>query len=199
MKKAKQLIDGPYFRYFNANKLDVVTIGKKATEYFKKNGIDVSASYDDVWDNLDYDHASTIAQQFMNDFTAKKYDKIELIYNHMKNAASQEVIQEQYLPVEPPTEEELDDMDSIPDYIFEPDKQTIVEGLIPKSLKIQLYTALLDSNAGEHGSRMTAMHKATDNAGEMLKDLTLMYNKARQAAITNEILEIVGGAEALKG
>ena len=129
----------------------------------------------------------------MQDYLDLKYDKVILVYNQFKNAATQNVMREDYLPVESPD----NDNASIGDYIFEPQKKEIIEQLIPKSLKTQLFKAVLDSHASEHGARMTAMHKATDNASELKKDLTLSYNKARQAAITAEILEIVGGAEAL--
>ena len=131
----------------------------------------------------------------MESFTNSEYDKVVLLYNQFKNAATQIVMNEQYLPVESAEDSE----DPIGDYIFEPNQKDIVENLIPKSLKTQLFKAVLDSHASEHGARMTAMHKATDNAGELKKELTLSYNKARQAAITGEILEIVGGAEALNG
>ena len=131
----------------------------------------------------------------MEGFIAKDYDKVVLVYNQFKNAATQIVISENFLPIQTTKNEDV----ASGDYIFEPTKQEIVEQLIPKSLKTQLFKAVLDSHAAEHGARMTAMHKATDNAGELKKELTLSYNKARQAAITGEILEIVGGAEALNG
>ena len=135
----------------------------------------------------------------MKEFTLHTYDRIEIIYNQFKNAAVQVIKVEQFLPVEPPKTDVAVAVKTQVDYIFEPSKEEIVTELIPKSLKIQFYKALLDSFASEHGARMTAMHQATDNASELLKQLSLTYNKARQAAITNEILEIVGGAEALKG
>ena len=131
----------------------------------------------------------------MNDFKQGKYDKVILVYNQFKNAATQIIMNENYLPVETPEDETA----TIGDYIFEPSQEDIVQELIPKSLKTQLFKAILDSYAAEHGARMTAMHKATDNANDLKDDLTLFYNKARQAAITEEILEIVGGAEALNG
>ena len=131
----------------------------------------------------------------MNDFANAKYDKVFLVYNQFKNAATQIIMNENYLPVETSEDESA----TIGDYIFEPSKEEIVDVLIPKSLKTQLFKAILDSHAAEHGARMTAMHKATDNANDLKDDLTLFYNKARQAAITGEILEIVGGAEALNG
>ena len=137
-----------------------------------------------------------VVEAIMDDYILQKYDKILIIYNQFKNAAVQELTVEQFLPVIHPEKDE--DTAYVTDYIFEPSKEYIVKELIPKSLKIQFYKTLLDSHAAEHGARMTAMHKATDNAGEILRDLKLTYNKARQATITNEILEIVSGAEALK-
>jgi F-type H+-transporting ATPase subunit gamma len=134
----------------------------------------------------------------MKAFADAKFDKVEIIYNKFKNAAVQEVVTEQFLPVAPPKNNSALKQSNI-DFIFEPNQESIVRDLIPKSLKVQFYKTLLDSHASEHGARMTSMHKATDNAGALIKELKLSYNKARQAAITNEILEIVGGAEALKG
>ena len=148
-----------------------------------------------IFDNLTFDNAAEIAQKLMNLFTEGTYDKIVIVYNQFVNAASQIVQREQFLPIV--ESEELNDTSASLDYIFEPSKEEIVEELIPKSLKVQFYKALRDSFASEHGARMTAMHKATDNATELRDALKLSYNKARQAAITNEILEIVGGAEAL--
>ncbi len=170
-----------------------LTIGKKASEHFTKNGFDVVSTHDDLYTDLSFANTSAIAQDLMDHFTEGRYDKVIVVYNQFKNAASQILMSEPFLPVETPS----DDSATIGDYIFEPEKEEIVADLIPKSLKIQLFKAVLDSHASEHGARMTAMHKATDNAGELKKELTLTYNKARQAAITGEILEIVGGAEAL--
>jgi F-type H+-transporting ATPase subunit gamma len=148
-----------------------------------------------VFDDLTFDNVAAIADMLMEQFESKAFDKIEIVYNKFKNAATQEIMTEQFLPVIA-----LDSSsDSSQDYIFEPTKKKIVETLIPKSLKTQLYKSLRDSFASEHGARMTAMHKATDNATELRDQLKLTYNKARQASITNEILEIVGGAEALNG
>ncbi|MGC6490488.1 MAG: ATP synthase F1 subunit gamma [Flavobacteriales bacterium] len=172
-----------------------ITIGKKASEHFRKNGFDVVSSHDELYNDLSFANTSVIAQALMDHFTSSTYDKVILVYNQFKNAASQNLMSEPFLPVETPQ----DDSATIGDYIFEPEKEEIVADLIPKSLKIQLFKAVLDSHAAEHGARMTAMHKATDNAGELKRELTLTYNKARQAAITGEILEIVGGAEALNG
>jgi F-type H+-transporting ATPase subunit gamma len=170
-----------------------LTIGKKASEHFTKNGFDVVSTHDDLYTDLSFANTSAIAQGLMDHFTEGRYDKVVVVYNQYKNAASQILMSESFLPVETPS----DDSATIGDYIFEPEKEAIVADLIPKSLKIQLFKAVLDSHASEHGARMTAMHKATDNAGELKRELTLTYNKARQAAITGEILEIVGGAEAL--
>ncbi|MBJ59484.1 MAG: ATP synthase F1 subunit gamma [Flavobacteriales bacterium] len=179
----------------NYDQAAFVTIGKKASEYFAKNGYEVISSHDDLYNDLSFANTSAIAQDLMHHFVEERYDKVVVVYNQFKNAASQNLMTEAYLPLETLA----DDTATIGDYIFEPEKEEIVEELIPKSLKIQLYKAILDSYASEHGARMTAMHKATDNAGELKRELTLTYNKARQAAITGEILEIVGGAEALNG
>ncbi|WP_179009508.1 ATP synthase F1 subunit gamma [Winogradskyella forsetii] len=169
-----------------------LAIGKKANDAFKKTN-KVIANKSDLYDDLTFDNVAEIAEMLMDKFTSGEYDKIEIVYNHFKNAATQLVITEQFLPIKPVE----GDVVSNTDYIFEPSKEEIVEALIPKALKTQLYKGIRDSFASEHGARMTAMHKATDNATELRDQLKLTYNKARQAAITNEILEIVGGAEAL--
>ena len=178
---------------FAGKNVSILSIGKKSSEYFKNNNYNVVSIHDEIYGNLNYESISNISESIMQDYLDLKYDKVILVYNQFKNAATQNVMREDYLPVESPN----DDNASIGDYIFEPQKKEIIEQLIPKSLKTQLFKAVLDSHASEHGARMTAMHKATDNASELKKDLTLSYNKARQAAITAEILEIVGGAEAL--
>jgi len=189
IKKAKSLMEGEY----KGVETDIISIGKKSSENFAKNGYNVISSHDDLYSDLTFDNTSEIAQTIMDSFTNTEYDKVVLLYNQFKNAATQIVMNEQFLPIE-----SLEDTEAtVGDYIFEPNQKDIVENLIPKSLKTQLFKAVLDSYASEHGARMTAMHKATDNAGELKKELTLSYNKARQAAITGEILEIVGGAEAL--
>lgn len=172
--------------------VDFVTIGKKANDFLAKEN-NVIANESDVYDDLTFDNVAAIAQMLMDKFVDGSYDKIEIVYNKFKNAATQIVMTEQFLPIVSVETEESANLD----YIFEPTKEEIVETLIPKSLKTQLYKAVRDSFASEHGARMTAMHKATDNATELRDQLKLTYNKARQAAITNEILEIVGGAEAL--
>lgn len=195
VKKANAMIAGE----FAGKHVKLIAVGKKINDAFKRSEIGFRpegiGAAEDMFNDLTFERASTLATFLMDEFAAGKVDKVIVIYNKFKNAAIQEVIAEQYLPIEVTQSEGT----GAGDYIFEPSKQEIVEELIPKSLKTQLYKALLDSNASEHGARMTAMHKATDNAGAMKRSLTLQYNKARQAAITNEILEIVGGAEALKG
>lgn len=187
--------------YPNA-KVSVLCIGKKGSDFFKKTdlkiiGSDMPRKLNELFDQLTFSNVSAVAEKIMEAFANKQFDKVELIYNQFKNAAVQVTQVEQFLPVLPPAQTEK--KTSKVDYIFEPTKEAIIEDLIPRSLKTQFYKALLDSHAAEHGARMTAMHKATDNAKEMLRDLKLSYNKARQAAITGEILEIVGGAEALNG
>jgi F-type H+-transporting ATPase subunit gamma len=169
-----------------------IAIGKKANDAFKKTN-KVIANKSHILDDLTFDNVAEIAQMLMDKFVAGEYDKIEIVYNKFKNAATQIVTTEQFLPIVPIE----GTTNNNADYIFEPSKEEIVEQLIPKSLKTQLYKGVRDSFASEHGARMTAMHKATDNAKELRDQLKLTYNKARQAAITNEILEIVGGAEAL--
>ena len=191
IKKAKSLIESEYTDV----EVEFLSIGKKSSEHFTKNSYNVISTHDDLYSDLTYNNTSEIAQSIMDLFIDEEYDKVVLLYNQFKNAATQIVINEQFLPVESSEQSNA----PIGDYIFEPNQKDIVESLIPKSLKTQLFKAVLDSHASEHGARMTAMHKATDNAGELKKELTLSYNKARQAAITGEILEIVGGAEALNG
>lgn len=179
--------------------IKVLSIGKKSFDAFKKTdhvpGVGYPKEPFHIYDNLNFDESSIIAQSVMDKFAEGKVDKVVIVYNSFKNAAVQILKEEQLLPIVPQTADTDSNVQS--DYIFEPNKDEIVDELIPKSLKIQLYKAILDSHASEHGARMTAMHKATDNAGELVKDLKLTYNKARQASITNEILEIVAGAEAL--
>ena len=191
IKSAKALIND---KYIDA-KVAVLSIGKKSSEHFIKNDFNVASSHDDLFNDLTFDNVSKLAEGIMEQFVAGDYDKVVLVYNQFKNAATQIIMNENFLPIQTTDTEE----GQIVDYLFEPGKKEIVDELIPKTLKTQLFKAILDSHAAEHGARMTAMHKATDNAGELKKDLTLTYNKARQAAITGEILEIVGGAEALNG
>ncbi|HEY0978023.1 MAG TPA: ATP synthase F1 subunit gamma [Flavobacteriales bacterium] len=179
----------------------VLPVGKKALDAYRRTkhfSPALPADLASVYDGLSFEKVAPVAELIMARFADGTYDEVRLVYNKFKNAAVQIVTEEPYLPVVPPAQADNKASKSV-DYIMEPDRATIVEQIIPKSLKIQLYKAVLDSNAAEHGARMTAMHKATDNADSLLKGLKLTYNKARQAAITNEILEIVGGAEALKG
>lgn len=196
MKAANALIREQYA----GKKVSVLCIGKKGFDYYKKtaNGYTLTdyKPLSELFDQLTFSNVAPVAEKIMQLFVGGEFDKVELIYNQFKNAAVQIVTKEQFLPVEPP---KSDSKKATKEYIFEPNKQFIVEDLIPRSLKTQLFKAMLDSLASEHGARMTAMHKATDNAGALIKDLKLTYNKARQAAITNEILEIVAGAEALNG
>jgi F-type H+-transporting ATPase subunit gamma len=191
IKASKALKDETYA----GKQVDFITIGKKGNDIISKDGnvIEFNAA---IYDDLNFKASSVIAEMLMEKYDQGAYDKIVLVYNHFKNAATQIVMKEQFLPILPA--EQTQTTNAV-DYIFEPTKPEIVEGLIPKSLKTQLFKAIRDSVASEHGARMTAMHKATDNATEMRDALKLQYNKARQAAITNEILEIVGGAEALAG
>ncbi|EKT4499509.1 ATP synthase F1 subunit gamma [Flavobacterium psychrophilum] len=181
--------------FYAGKQVDVFAIGKKGNDVLSKT-LSVIDNQSSVFDALTFDNVAKIAQMLTDKFVAGEYDRIEVIYNQFKNAATQIVQTEQFLPLAPI---KSDLPVSTGDYIFEPSKEEIVLTLIPKSLKTQLYKGIRDSFASEHGARMTAMHKATDNATELRDQLKLTYNKARQAAITNEILEIVGGAEALKG
>lgn len=197
IKAANRLVKEQY----NNCKISVLAIGKKGADYYKKTeygivGTDMPRGLNELFDNLTFANVAPVVEKILSLFTDEQIDKVELVYNQFKNAAVQITTIEQFLPVQAPQTEKRGKSN---DYIFEPDKEFIVADLIPRSLKTQLFKALLDSHASEHGARMTSMHKATDNAGALIKELKLMYNKARQAAITNEILEIVGGAEALAG
>ena len=188
IKEASSLANQTYAN----QEVSFVAIGKKANDALSKIG-NVVSNNSDVFDELTFDNVAQIAQMLMDKFVEGEFDKIEIVYNKFKNAATQIVMTEQFLPIVPME----GNSNANQDYIFEPSKVEIVETLIPKSLKTQLYKGIRDSFASEHGARMTAMHKATDNATELRDQLKLTYNKARQATITNEILEIVGGAEAL--
>jgi F-type H+-transporting ATPase subunit gamma len=200
IKMALQLVNTTYKEQFNQGNVSFMTIGRKATEYFRKRKYNVIESHDELFDQLTFVNASVLAEKLMKDFAGKNYDRIDLIYNQFKNAAVQRLIVEQYLPIAPPQPvAQVPATRSESDYIFEPDEETIVRELIPKTLRIQLFKAVLDSYASEQGARMTAMNKATENAKDLLRSLNISYNKARQNAITNAILEIVSGAEALKG
>jgi len=189
IKQTVNLIENDY----KGTDVNILTIGKKAYDQLSKK-YQVIDNKSDVYDDLTYDNVAAVAQKIMDDFSDKKYDKVILIYNSFKNAATQIIKTEQFLPIK--TEKSSDNV--VLDYIYEPSQAEIVLELIPKSLKTQFYKAIRDAWASEHGARMTSMHKATDNAKDMIDELTLQYNKARQAVITGEILEIVSGAEALK-
>ncbi|WP_108869507.1 ATP synthase F1 subunit gamma [Aquimarina aquimarini] len=188
VKGVRELYENQYV----GKQVDFVTIGKKVNDVVSKTHT-VIANKSELYDDLTFANVATIAEELMEHFTKGSYDKIVVVYNKFRNAASQDVTTEQFLPIVPVESDQEVNLD----YVFEPSKEEIVEELIPKSLKTQLYKAIRDSFASEHGARMTAMHKATDNATELRDALKLSYNKARQASITNEILEIVGGAEAL--
>lgn len=191
IKRVYELINDQY----KNKEISILSIGKKSSEHFSKNNFNIIGSHDELFNDLTFENVSSIADDIMKKYREGSFDKVVLVYNQFKNAATQIIMAENFLPIQ----SESNDTQAAGDYLFEPTKEEIVEELIPKSLKTQMFKAILDSHAAEHGARMTAMHKATDNASELKKELTLTYNKARQAAITGEILEIVGGAEALNG
>ena len=182
-----------------ASQVDFIAIGKKGADFLRKKGYNVIFDGSKLFDDLSFDRVAEIANMIMGLFTDGEYDHVDMVYNRFKNAGTQILTEEQFLPIEVSQLAKESGPASNVDYIFEPSKEYIVQELIPRSLKLQFYKAILDSHASEHGARMTSMHKATDNAGELLKELGIQFNKARQASITNEILEIVSGAEALKG
>jgi F-type H+-transporting ATPase subunit gamma len=200
IKAANAYIDEHYREINRKGQLDLYTIGKKGTDFFRKNKFNVVSANNDIFDALTFANTVAIAEELMAAFATKKYDKIEIIYNHFKNSGQQVLTIEQYLPIIPAaTAPGAKTTKQIANYIFEPEKSVLVRELIPKMLKVQLYKTILDSYAAEHGARMTAMAQATENAQDLLKQLRLSYNKARQGAITKELLEIVSGAEALRG
>jgi len=197
IKEARNVISEKFPEQFNKGNVTFLTIGKKGYDYLRKQRVKMLPEHNKLFNDLTFENASYVTEEVMNSFITGEFDRVILIYNQFKNAAVQNLTVEPFLPVETSTREKER---SVPaDYIYEPTKEEIIKELIPKSLKIQFYKAVLDSFVAEHGARMTAMHKATDNATGMIRDLTLQYNKARQAAITNQILEVVSGAEALKG
>ncbi len=195
MKAAIRLATEKYAGQQEKGNVTILPLGKKAFEFFGKKNYPTVNDYWNVFHGLSFDNVALISDYLMNAFEHGQYDKIEIVYNEFKNVATQILRTEQYLPV---VQSKKSNNIQENDYIYQPDQAEIITGLVPKSLKIQLYKAVLDSNAAENGARMTAMDKATENAGELLKDLKLTYNRTRQAAITKEILEIVAGAEALK-
>ena len=190
IKKAVEVINQEY----SNKKVSILTIGKKGNDLLKKE-YEIASNESLIWDNFTFAETSRIALEVMSDFKQGKYDEVRVIYNQFKNAATQIIRDEQFLPITIDNTQEVVMPNA--DYIFEPNKEEILKDLLPRTLKTQLFKALSDSFASEHGARMTAMHKATDNATDLQKELRLQYNKARQATITNEITEIVGGADAL--
>jgi F-type H+-transporting ATPase subunit gamma len=197
IREARRLINEKYTEEMRRGDLWFIPVGKKGFDVMKRLKVNILEEHNDLYSGLTFDRVRAVADRVINLYLTKEFDRIEIVYNQFKNAAIQKLTTELFLPVS----------DSLPgktealpaDYIYEPDQVNIVEELIPKTLRIQFYRALLDSFAAEQGARMTAMHQATDNATELIRDLTLEYNKARQASITNQLLEVVSGAEALKG
>ena len=194
IKGVIRLLQEKYSSQYAKKNATILSIGKKANDYFSKRNYSVNEEYANLFHGLSFDRVSDAGEYLMSAFKKGEFDRIEIVYNQFKNVATQILITEQFLPVPPISNQKMVSID----YIFQPNQEEILAGLIPKSLKVQLFKTLLDSNASENGARMTAMDKASENAGEMLKDLKLTYNRTRQAAITKEILEIVAGAEALK-
>jgi F-type H+-transporting ATPase subunit gamma len=206
IKTANNLIAEKYSEQLRTGNVSIVAIGKKSQEFFQRRKFNVIGNNNDLYLDLNFINASKITESIMQGFINGDYDRVELVYNHFRNAAVQYQVAEQLLPVPLPEAKPAEivkakdaDIENQVNYILEPSQEEIVEQLIPKNIKIQLYRAVLDSNASEHGARMTAMDKATENAGDLLKALKLSYNQARQAAITTELTEIVSGAAALGG
>ncbi|MFH1120062.1 MAG: ATP synthase F1 subunit gamma [Bacteroidota bacterium] len=195
--KQVNIIAADYGKPGKSDDFALITIGRKASEYFNRLGYNILEIHDELFNELTFSNASMVAEKLMQLFLDGKYDKIQFVYHQFRNAVVQKLIVEQFLPVEPPVSGK-DKPAAATEFIFDPSKEEILEELVPQILKTQFYKAVLDSWASELGARMTAMSQATDNAQELLKDLKLTYNKARQASITKEILEIVSGAEALK-
>ncbi|WP_461788399.1 ATP synthase F1 subunit gamma [Pedobacter sp.] len=198
IKTANNLIAEKYSEQFKKGNVSIVAIGKKTQDFYEKRGYNVIGNNNEVYSDLSFENVTKITDAIMAGFVDGKYDRVEVVYNRFKNAAVQILTSEQLLPL-PKSEEAVSTKETNVDYILEPSKEEIVTQLIPKSIKIQLYKAVLDSHASEHGARMTSMDKATENAGDLLKSLKLAYNQARQAAITTELTEIVSGAAALNG
>jgi F-type H+-transporting ATPase subunit gamma len=194
-KAVNNLLTESYATQLEAGNVTLLAVGKKGNDYFSKRGLNVDSRFVTQFSDLSFDKVKLIAEEVMTSFSAGKFDKVELVFNEFRNVALQIIRTEQFLPIV--ATENTNDSKAEVNSIFEPSKVEILSELLPKSLKIQFYKSLLESNASEHGARMSAMDKATENAGELLKALKLSYNRSRQAAITNEILEIVGGAEAL--
>ncbi|MFO7853543.1 MAG: ATP synthase F1 subunit gamma [Bacteroidota bacterium] len=196
IKETIRITEEEYSNQYKNNTLWLMTIGKKAYEFFSRREYQIYEDHSDLFDDLSFEKCSSLASKAMDSFLNEEFDRIEFVYNKFRNAANQDLSYEKFLPLEAGKGEE--DMD-LGEYIFEPSIEDIINELIPRTLKIQFYRTILDSYVAEHGARMTAMHKATDNATELIRDLNLEYHKARQASITNQILEVVNGAQALKG
>ena len=198
IKKVMHLLETDYQTLYDREKVDIISIGKKGTELLKSRKVRISETHHEILDNLSYDLVNPLAKRILSSFEKGQYDEVKIIYNQFRNAAVHDLVVENFLPIITPVKSNYEVQNHY-DFILEPTKKDIIQNLIPKSLKTQFYKTFLDSVASEHGARMTAMHKATDNATEMIKSLQLEYNKARQAAITTELIEIVSGAEVLKG
>ena len=197
LRETRRIMSEKYGDIARRGDLALITVGKKANDSFRKLKCNIISDHSDIYSKLTFERVSALADRLMQLYVAKEYDTIEIVYNQFRNAAIQNLTDEVYLPV---TMDVSGGTAAAPaDYIYEPDQVSIVSELIPKTLRIKLYRALLDSFAAEHGARMTAMHQATDNATDLIRELTLQYNKARQASITNQLLEVVSGAEALNG
>lgn len=197
IKATKQLIADKYATQFQQGQVSILPIGKKAYEYFTRYEFNVVADFWNILGDLSFENAKRVAGYAQEAFLNKEYDRVELVYSQFKNAATQMFVSEAYLPIPKVEKTEGDNIQS--DFIFEPSKETLIQELMPKILNTQVFKALLDANASEHGARMTAMDKATENANELLRNLKISYNRARQAAITTELTEIVSGAAALQG
>ena len=197
IRATMNLIKEEYQELYDNDRVDILCIGSKVEETLKFKKFNVVGNHNELLDDLTYDNAAVFAERLMKDFEDKKYDKIVFVYNQFKNAATQILVTEQFLPMS--SQQSTVNSQSDTDFIFQPNKEEILGTMIPKSLKLQVYKILLDSFASEQGARMISMTQATDNATELLKELNLTYNKARQSAITNELVEIVSGADALKG
>lgn len=195
MKATVSLIDKEY----KSKNVTILPLGKKAFEFFTRRSYTTKTNFYEIFADVKYDEVRVIAEYAMNGFLSKQFDKVVLVYNHFRNVATQDIQVEQFLPMGGVKDLTTKEKPTSTDYILEPSKEYVIRDLVPTALKTQFYKAVLDSNASEHGARMTSMDKATENANELLKELKLMYNRNRQAAITNEILEIVAGANALEG
>jgi F-type H+-transporting ATPase subunit gamma len=197
LKEVRRVVAEKYHDQYKKGNLWFIAIGRKGFDYLRRQKQNILEEDNQLFNALTFENVSAVAGKVMESFVSGRFDRVDLIYNQFKNAAVQNLTNEVFLPVETISSDKK--AETVIDYIYEPTKEEIVKELIPKSLKIQFYKAVLDSFVAEHGARMTAMHKATDNASQLIKELTLQYNKARQASITNQILEVVSGAEALKG